>query len=163
MRFGARPSSIRWTRCIPLIALITPLFVYLTPLFGAKGYLSVRGDVGGYADVTHDRPYHVVALVEGRCRDVSLPKADTRNLYYLYRLEKVEGREKPKSFGVVYTDEGGKEQVCFSDLAVEPFVDKNVVGSMVSITGTITMGRDYNIDKEEIVIVNSAEVIDNIP
>ena len=150
-------------RILSLFCLVISTVVFCRPVAASKGELAVRKELGTFGEANYDEPFRATAIIEGRCRDANVPVSDTRMIYHLYHLVRGSAdRPKPSLIGIVYFNEKGREAVCFDDLAVAPFVEKNVAGELVSIIGWITLGRDYGINREKIVIVDSMDLINEV-
>lgn len=147
--------QILYLFCLAILAVMTCF-----PAAAAKGDMAVRKELGTFEEANYDEPFRTTAIIAGRCRDANVPASDTRMIYRLYHLEQ-SNTNKPKLnlVGIVYFNDKGQESVCFDDLAIEPFVEKNVAGELVSITGWITLGRDYGVNQEKIVIVDSMDLL----
>lgn len=149
-----------------LAFVVTVLVFVIAPVISnaSKGDMAVRKEFGTFEEANYDEPYRATAVVEGRCRDVKVPASDSRMIRYLYRVNEKDTGEKIKleAVGVVYFNERGQEAVCFNDLALQPFVEKNVCGEIVSIIGWVTLGRDYGIEREKVVIVDSMDLLGDI-
>lgn len=109
------------------------------------------------ADIQKGRPFSTTAAVSGRCREVDIPSKSFKNKKWMYRLEAgKDGKDNLNKVGLLYLDYSGEASVCFDDLGLAPFIEKNVKGEKVSISGYITSSSGYKIDKD---VANQAEIL----
>lgn len=144
-----------------IICLVLTLIAVSPFSFSAttKNELAVRADLTTIDEPMQDRPFSATALILGRCRDYEDHLAAALSVKQMYHLEKTDGENKPKPIGSFFIDKNGQKSVCFDDLAILPFVEKNIHGEKVSINGFITAGSVYELEYSEIILVDTMELI----
>lgn len=126
----------------------------------AKGDFAVRSERVSTTDFGYEKPFRTTAIIKGSCSKADIPQSDSRNLKWLYKKgADIKDRARIQKLGVLYYNNLGQEIVCFDDLAVIPFVLVNVANEMVDVAGWTASGKEYDLQHDEIIIVESLELI----
>ena len=113
------------------------------------------------SNTKENRPFSTIAIVAGRCREVDIPVKSAKNLKWMYRLQSGEkGKDEAYEVGLLFLDRSGTASVCFDERGLAPFVEKNIRGQKVSISGYLILGNIYHLDHNEILLVESIKLLE---
>ena len=101
--------------------------------FAAKRSLAVRAELDTFGDVKQDRPFGETAVITGKCRDVEDDLDDSTKVKRLYRAK----NGKVKHIGAFYINHHNQKSVCFDELGLTFFVQKNIQGGRVEVNGVL--------------------------
>lgn len=127
----------------------------------SKRVFAVREQLDVYEDFKNDKWYATTASILGTCKDVNSPLETSDNVTVLYSIDqKLEQMTKLKKIGQLYFN-NGQEVICLDDFAFVPFVEKNVIGENVFLSGWVKPGSTYSLECKEIMILESLKLINN--
>ena len=104
-----------------------------------------------------DRPFKSMAVISKKCRDVNISFSKPDCVKHMYQKEDDRG-SVISEMGILYLDDHENATVCLDDLTVNPFVEKNVEGKKVSVSGVVTSGKEYGTRHDEILVIDSLEL-----